>query len=47
MACACSKGSASSGKWLASFADGTKRVYTTEVEVKAAVKRKGGSYKKV
>lgn len=43
--CNCSGGT--SGKkttYIATFSDGTRKVYASEVEAKVAVSRKGGSY---
>jgi hypothetical protein len=41
--CAASRNSKTTYKWTG--ADGTTKVFSTEVEAKAAVARKGGSYK--
>ena len=44
MACACSKRRGSQYEWTSD--DGTKTViYSTEIQAKAAVIRRGGSYK--
>lgn len=45
MACAC-KGKKANQSYTATFADGSKATYNTEIEAKYAVVRKGGSYKK-
>jgi hypothetical protein len=46
MPCNCGGGAATGKKvtYVATFSDGTTRVYQSEVEAKIAVSRKGGSY---
>lgn len=46
MACACGSKIKPKATYLASFSDGTKKVYSSEIEARSAVKRKGGSWKK-
>lgn len=45
MACAC-KGKGKKVTYTATFADGSKATYNSEIEAKYAVVRKGGSYNK-
>jgi len=45
----CNCGGGTAGKkatYVATFSDGTTKVYQSEVEAKVAVTRKGGSYRK-
>lgn len=44
MACNCGKGK-KKVTYVATFADGTTKVYSSEVEARIAVQRNGGSYR--
>lgn len=46
MACNCGKGGrgGSSVEYVATFGDGTSKVYASETEARAATKSKGGTY---
>lgn len=45
MACSCRGGKTGKVTYVAKFADGTTKSYSTETEARMAVQRNGGSYR--